>query len=143
MKDVVDLDVEVPQERLSELMADPARTAEWMDDVERCEAVAGVPGTPGSQYRLVPRKGSMVFVATVLSRDVPNELRLALESPQASVKVTSRFVPLSADRTRLISEEVFTFRGVFKIVGLFTRPAIHKAHRHHIEAFKRFAERER
>ena len=45
----------------------------------------------------------MVFVATVIARDLPNELRLRLDATQASVLVTGRLRALSSERTRLIS----------------------------------------
>ena len=144
MTSVVDLEIDVPQARLAELHANPELSTEWMDDVERYEAVAGQPGMPGSQYRLLPKTGAMVFVATVISRNLPNELRLQLDATQVRVSVTARFVALSAERTRLISEQVFRFRGLFnRVIGVLAGGAIRKAHRRHMEAFKRFAERTR
>lgn len=140
MKSVVELDVSVPQGRLSELFLNPELSTEWMDDVERYEAISGEPGMPGSQYRLVPKSGSMVFVATVISRSLPGEASLQLDTSSVTVSVTGRFVPLSPDRTRLLSEEVFRFKGLYnKLFGYLARGAITKAHRRHMEAFKRFA----
>ena len=144
MMSVVDLEIDVPQARLAELHANPELSTEWMDDVERYEALAGQPGMPGSQYRLVPKTGSMVFVATVISRNLPNELRLQLDATQVGVSVTARFVAVSPQRTRLTSEQVFRFRGLLhRALGRFAGGAIRKAHRRHMEAFKRFAERVR
>ena len=144
MTSVVDLEIDVPQARLAELHANPELSTEWMDDVERYEAVAGQPGMPGFQYRLVPKTGSMVFVATVVSRNLPNELRLQLDATHVGVSVTARFLAVSPQRTRLTSEQVFRFRGLlYRALGLVAGRAIRKAHRRHMEAFKRFAERVR
>jgi hypothetical protein len=141
MKSIVELDIQVPQERLATLFADPENNMKWMDDLDRYEPVSGQPGLPGSKYRLVPKKGKMVFVATVLSRDLPNESRLSLDASNVAVSITGRFVALSPEKTRLISEEVFSFKGlVSKFFGFFAQGAIRKAHRRHMEAFKRFAE---
>ena len=83
----------------------------------------------------------MIFVATVLTRKMPDELRPRLDSPAASVTVEGRLHALSDRKTKLISEETFTFRGAFgKILGLLARGAIKRAHRRHMEAFKRFVE---
>jgi hypothetical protein len=58
--------------------------------------------------------------------------------------VNVRFVALSSERTRLISEEVFRFKGLFnKVFGFLAQRSIKKAHRRHMEAFKRFAEASR
>lgn len=144
MKSVIELEVNVPQARLAELFANPEHSPRWMDDLARYEPISGAPGMPGSRYRLVPKKGGMVFVGTVIARDLPARAQVQLDGPGVAVAVTGRFEPLAADRTRLISEEVFQFRGVVgKVFGLFARPAIRAAHRRHMEAFKRFAEQGR
>ena len=74
MKSVVELDVSIPQGRLSELFLNP---------------------------------------------------ELKLDTSSVTVSVTGRFVPFSPDRTRLLSEEVFRFKGLFnKLLGYLARGAI-------------------
>jgi hypothetical protein len=143
MKSVVELDVNVPQAKLAELFADPRRNPEWMDDLERIEPLEGDLGSPGSTYRLVPKEGRLIFVAQVVSRDLPTQARLVLDAPNVSVFVTGKFEALSERATRLISEEIFCFKGLFGgLVSIFARRAIKSAHRRHMESFKRFAERQ-
>jgi hypothetical protein len=143
MKSIVELDINLAQDKLAALLTDPTKSTAWMDDIERYEPVRGEPGTPGSQYRLVPKKGSMVFLATVISRDLPNESRLRLEASSVVVSITARFGAVSRDRARLVSEQVFEFKGLLnKIFGLLATPVIKKAHRQHMAAFKRFAEQQ-
>jgi hypothetical protein len=141
MKSVIELEIDAPRGRVAELFADPRRNPEWMDDVARIEAVSGVLGNPGSSYRLVPKRGNLTFVATVVARKLPDELRLSLDSPTVAVAVEARLLALSDRKTKLISEEVFTFKGTFgTILGFVARRAIKRAHRRHMEAFKRFVE---
>jgi hypothetical protein len=142
VKSTVEVNIDLPQRRLAALFADPTFSTKWMDDIERYEPVSGQPGAPGSKYRLVPKDGNMVFVATVIANDLPNESRLVLEAPNVTVAITARYVAVSPHASRLVSEEVFTFKSLAgKIMGLFAGPAIRKVHRRHMEAFKRFAER--
>jgi uncharacterized protein YndB with AHSA1/START domain len=144
MKNVIELDINLPRERVAALFADPRNTTKWMDDVERYEPISGEPGMPGSTYRLVPKTGKMVFVATVISRQLPDEARLTLDASSVAVSVTGTFVAVSPDRTRLVSEEVFSFKGLFnKLFGFVAQSSIRNAHRRHMEAFKRFAEQQR
>lgn len=83
----------------------------------------------------------MVVVATVIARNLPTELRLSLDAYNATVSVKGTLVALSSQRTKLISEEVFRFKGLFnKVFGFLAQGAIRKAHRRHMESFKRFAE---
>jgi hypothetical protein len=89
----------------------------------------------------VPKKGKMVFVATVLARNLPTESHLSLEASNVTVSVKGTLVALSSDRTRLTSEEVFSFKKpINRVFGFLARGAIRNAHRRHMEAFKRFAE---
>ena len=144
MKSVIELEIDVPQARLATLFADPQQNTKWMDDVDRVETISGQLGLPGSKYRLVPKKGKMVFVATVLARNLPSGSHLSLEASNVTVSVKGLFGALSLDRTRLTSEEVFSFKGpLSKVVGFLAQGAIRRAHRRHMEAFKRFAEAHR
>ena len=141
MEDVVEIDIDVPQAKLAELYSNPENNTKWMDDVETYEPLSGEPGMPGSTYRLIPKKGKMIFLATVVAQNLPHELRLSLDAYNVTVSVKGTLVPLSSERTRLISEEEFRFKGLFnRIFGVLAQSAIRKAHRRHMEAFKRFAE---
>ena len=58
------------------------------------------------------------------------------------IAITDTFEALSANKTRLVSEEVFGFRGLFNTVfGFLALQTIRKNHRRHMGGFKRFAER--
>jgi hypothetical protein len=140
-KNVVEVDIQVPQARLAGLFADPAKFTRWMHDMARVEPVSGELGMPGSRFRMVPKEGDWVFVATVLERNLPSEVDLDLDAEKLNISTKAFFQPLSADRTRLRHEQVFTFKGFFnKLLGAVARPAMRKAQRRHMEGFKRFAE---
>jgi hypothetical protein len=144
MKSIVEVDIDAPQAEVATLFTDPRRNTAWMDDVDRVEPVAGQLGVPGSKYRLVPKTGGMVFTATVLTRNLPDEAQLSLEASKVTVGASARFVATGPRTTHLISEQVFRFRGLgAKIFGFLARSAIRKAHRRHMEAFKHFAEAQR
>lgn len=141
MKSVVEIEIRVPQARVADLYADPSQNTKWMDDVERMEPISGELGAVGSKYRLVPRKGDMVFVVTVLAKNLPAELHLSLEARNVTISVKGLFTALSPTNTRLTHEQIYGFRGLlYKVVGFLGRRGIKKAQRRHMEAFKRFAE---
>jgi len=141
MESVVELEINVGVERLAELFADPRNNPLWMDDLEKIEPISGQLGYPGSTYRLVPKRGPFTFIATVVSRDLPSKLALTLDAPSVSVSILATLQQLSDTRSRLISREIFKFKGIAsRVLGLFSRRAIRAAHRHHMEGFKRFAE---
>jgi hypothetical protein len=143
MKSVLEFDIQAPRDKVAELFADPANNPNWMNDLDRCEPIGGSPGMPGSTYRMVPKKGDMVFVATVLSRDLPQEVRLRLDGKGVVVSITDRFRATSPGVTTMYSEEEFRFKTWFsRLFGFVAQRSIRNAHRRHMESFKHFAEQQ-
>ena len=141
MRSNIVVDIDAPKHIAAALYADPRNNTAWMDDVERCEPVTGEQGMPGSSYRLIPRDGKHTFTATVVGRNLPYELKLSLDSPTVKVDVQAHFTTLPDGRPRMASDETIQFkRPLSRAFGLLVRPVIHKAHRHHMQAFKNFAE---
>jgi len=141
MKSVVEVEINAPQQKVAELHADPRNNPKWMHDIARYESVSGEVGMPGSKYRLVPKTGDMIFLATVIECNLPNELKLHLEAEDVSVEVTAKFIAISSRKTKLVSEQVFTFKGMgSESVDLEIENAIKTAHHNHMEGFKLFAE---
>jgi hypothetical protein len=113
-----------------------------MNDLARCEPISGSFGTTGSTYRMVPKTGDMVFVATVVSRNLPDEVKLRLDGKNVVVSITDRFSLSPSGTTRLRSVEEFRFPSVLgRLFGFLAQRSIRKAHRSHMAAFKQFAER--
>lgn len=55
--------------------------------------------------------------------------------------VTGKFFALTHNRTKFISEEIFTYKCLLnQIFGLLMQRSIKNVHRKHISGFKRFAE---
>jgi hypothetical protein len=140
MRSVIQLDINAPQPLVSALFMDPANAPKWMHDLARIEFITGESGEPGSTYRMVPKRNDRVFVATVLAKE-PERSQLSLDSPTATVAITATFRKLVDSKTQLVSEEIFRFKGlVATVLGFVAMPAIKRAHRRHIQSFKRFAE---
>lgn len=141
MKSVVKVDVDASADAIAAVLADPKSSPKWMDDVKRVEGVSGRTGSVGSRFRLVPKQGSRVFVATVTARDLPTRYRLSLEAPDLTVAVANQLIKLSNRRTRLISEEEFRFKSAFsRAFGFVTRMAIRRTHQRRMIALKHYVE---
>jgi hypothetical protein len=141
VKSVVEVEIDRQLQEVAELFANPRNNLKWMHDVKSYEPLSGEQGMPGSTYRLVPKEGDMIFLATVVERNLPDELRVNLEASTVDIAMTGRMVPLSPTRTKLISEEVFTFKSSDnETVASSVKDAIKANHRRHIEDFKHFAE---
>ena len=140
MKDVVIVEIDAPRPAVAKLFADPGNNPKWMEDLARYEPLSGRQGMPGSTYRLAQQDGKLTFTATVVARDLPREIRLALDSPSVAVAIRTAFSKHD-NRTLLVSTEHFKFKGLFgPITGWFAKRSIHRAHARQMDAFKRFAE---
>jgi len=138
IKSVVELEINVPQDKLAELYADPDNNKKWMDDLDLYEPISGEPGMVGSKYRFGQNGNrKMVFVATVTARNLPDEVKLTLDAPNVQVSVTVKFYALTPEMTKFISEEVFLLEG---IINEMVEKGIKDTHRRHMVAFKHFAE---
>ena len=142
MKSVFEIEVNVPQEKLAELFAEPENYKKWMGDLEGFEIISGKPGMLGLKYRLMQKNGNKKtdFIATVTASNLPNEFSMTIQEPDvAQVSVTGQFVALSADKTKLISKEEFKFKGISnKIGGLLYQQSIKGDHHHYTMNFKHF-----
>lgn len=82
-----------------------------------------------------------MFVAMVVERNLPDELKQDLRAPDVDVTVTTTVIALSPAQTKLLSEQVFTFKGVDEVtVSPTVEDAIKAVHRRHIQDFKHFVE---
>ena len=142
MRSVAVVEIDAPRESVAERYADPRNNERWMTDLERFEALAGDPGTPGSRYRLISDQPHLNFVVTVVERRLPESVKLRLEAPSLSIDVHVTFAAIRGEKTRLESTEVFRFKGLFgRAMSLFARKSIQAAHRQQMDAFKAYAER--
>ena len=142
MRSIAVVDIDAPRESVAERYADPRNNEKWMTDLERFEALAGDPGMPGSRYRLISDQPHLNFVVTVVERRLPESVKLRLEAPSLSIDVHVTFVGVAGEQTRMKSEEVFHFKGIFgRGMSLFARKSIQGAHQQQMNAFKAYAER--
>ena len=141
MKSKVEVEINKPLPEVADLFFNPANNPKWMEDLERYEPVSGEQGRLGSAYRLIPKKGNMIFLATVVAQSA-DEVKLNFEASNVRVLIKGKLVALPAARTKLISEEEFIFKGLFNsLFGFLVQKSIKAVHRHHIQNFKRFAEK--
>ena len=143
MKYTFETEINAPIEKVAELVGSPDHRKEWMEGLESDEHVSGTPGMPGAKSRLVFKTGNVTItmIGTVTSRNLPDELSETFEASNVLTFVKNRFVALSPQKTKYVSEQEFRFKGIFnKVVGFLLQGEFKKQTREHMEGFKRFAE---
>ncbi len=144
MKYTVEIEINLPIGRVIELFDDPNNLKKWQPGLLKFETVSGTPGQPGAKSRLVFKmgKGEMEMIETVTVRNLPEEFSGTYEAKNVFNIVKNRFLALSENKTKYISENEFQFKGFMKLIGFFMPGAFKKQSQKYLQLFKEFAEKE-
>ncbi|MDZ4722758.1 MAG: SRPBCC family protein [candidate division Zixibacteria bacterium] len=144
MKYSVNIDINLPRERVVELFDNPDNLKKWMEGLLSFEHLSGVPGKPGAKSRLKFQMGNreIEMIETITVRNLPDEFSGTFEAKGVFNVVTIKFVPVSANQTKYISEQEFQFSGMMKAMGFLMPGAFKKQSMKYLTAFKNFAENE-
>lgn len=154
MRYTVSLEIDLPRERVAQLLADPEHLPKWLRGMVVHEPLNGVHGHVGTRSRVVLRTGGQEFEATeTITRREPVDLQ---RIPAETVVHFEREVvgkgmwSSTADRltekgpstTLWESENEYRFSGVLmRLVGLLMPGTFRKQSLQHMKDFKAFAER--
>ena len=144
MRYTFETEINASREKVAELAGNPANRLKWMDGLKSDEQISGTPGMPGAMSRLVFQTGKMEITmnGTVTAWNLPDAFSETMDASNAFITITSRFVALSPQKTKYISEQDYNFKGVLnKIVGFLLQAEFKKQALTHVENFKRFAEK--
>lgn len=141
MKFSLHVDINLPRDKVVDLFTDPENRLEWVPDLLELEPLKGVPCQPGSQCRLVYRQGSreIEVVETVTERKLPERF----VSTYTSENMVSHMISSFEDRgetTRWHTENVFSGRGMFKLLPWLIPGAFRKRTLLLMQHFKDYAE---
>lgn len=138
----VDIDIDLPRDKVVELMDSPESLPKWLRGLELFEPIAGEPGQVGSTSKFVVKSGSrsIEMVETITKRDLPDEFNCTYDTKGVHNIVNNRFVEKGPNQTQWISENEFQLGGFMKIIGFFFKGAFPKQSLAHMKDFKAFAE---
>ena len=153
MKYTVSIEIALPREEVTQLLADPAHMPKWLRGLVLHEPLSGVHGQVGTRSRVVLQMGEQKFegIETITRRE-PADLR---GIPKGSVvyyerdivgegmwsAARERLTEASPDTTLWVSENEYRFSGLLmRLVGLLMPGAFRKQSLQHMQDFKAFAE---
>lgn len=142
MKYQTEIEINQPIDKVIKLFDNPENMKKWMEGLQSFEHLSGTPGQPGAKSKLKFKMGNreMEMIETIKVRNLPGEFSGTYESKGGLNIVTNRFVKLSENKTRQITEQEFQFKGVMKIMAVLMKGAFIKQSKKYGEAFKKFAE---
>ncbi|PTY37797.1 hypothetical protein BGP77_15075 [Saccharospirillum sp. MSK14-1] len=141
MKYSVHVDIKRPRDEVVELFDNPDHLPTWQPDLIELEPIAGIPGQPDSQVRLVYRMGKreMEMIETVLERHLPERIAMRFETSGMSNQMVNRFEDLGGS-TRWHADNEFIGTGWMKLMTWFLPGAFRKESLKTMRRFKKFVE---
>lgn len=142
MKFSESIEIDQPVEVVAGLFANPDHLDQWMDGFKNIEHLSGVPGTQGAKSRLTFQTGKrkMEMTETITAIDLPKEMNVTYDTGKVFNIVENRFEKLPENRTRIVVDTEYRFKGIMKLIPLLMSGVFKKQTRKYLVDFKEFAE---
>lgn len=144
MKYAVHIDIDRPIKEVVEKFDNPNNLKKWMEGFQSIEPISGPPGQVGSKSKIVFQMGKrrMEMQETILTRNLPHELAFVYNVNGMNNIVRNKFESLGENKTRVINDQEFQFKGFMKVMGWLIPGVFKKQSMKYLVAFKKFVESE-
>ena len=142
MKYELEIDIDLPRERVVELFDDPDNLKKWQPELVSFDHLDGEPGEPGARSRMVYKMGNkeVEMIETIATRNLPDAFSATYEAKGVHNRVDNRFIDLGDGRTRWLFETEFRFRGLMWLMSTLMPGMFRKQSLKFMQQFKDFAE---
>nr|WP_294937246.1 SRPBCC family protein [uncultured Flavobacterium sp.] len=143
MKYTCEIEINQPIDKVIELFDNPDNLKKWMEGLQSFEHLSGEPGQPGAKSRMKFKMGrrEMEMIETITVRDLPDEFSGTYVMDGVFNIVKNKFVPLSYNKTKYVTEQEFQFHNpLMKLLGFLMPGMFKKQSMKFLESFKKFAE---
>ncbi len=140
----LELEINLPRERVIELFLDPENLSKWQPDLVSFETIGnGDPREVGAKSRQIHRMGNreVESIETITVHNPPEEFAATYEADGVWNLIENRFIEVSESHTKWILQSECKFSNVFMRLlasvapGMFKKQALT-----FMEQFKAFAE---
>ncbi|MFN2260578.1 MAG: SRPBCC family protein [Psychroflexus sp.] len=144
MKYKVEIDIDLPRRKLVELFDSQENMFKWMKGLQDVKHLEGEPGEPDGKSELHFKMGNreMIMIETITKRNLPQEISGTYKMGTTLNIQRTLFVETSENSTKMISENKFQMKGVFRIMGWLMPSLFKKQTQKYLTDFKNFAESE-
>ncbi len=143
MRYQIEMDIDLPRERVLELFLDPESLAKWQPGFLRLEHISGEePRGVGTKSRHVQKMGNreLETIETITVNDYPNRFSATYEAGNVCNLIDNRFVEAGDFKTHWILQSEFQCSGFMRLVALVAPGMFKKRTREFMQHFKNFAE---
>ena len=143
MRYQLEQEIDLPRERVVELMLNHQNLTKWQPDLLRVEHLSGVPGQVGAKTKQVNRQGNgeLEIIETITVRSPPEELCATYEAGSVWNLIECRFYDIGVNRTKWVLTSDFRSTNIMmKLMTIFTPGMFRKQTTKFMNRFKEFAE---
>ena len=144
MRYQLELDIDLPRERVIELFLDPESLPKWQPDLVSFEPLGGKePREVGAKSRQVHRMGrrEVEIIETITVHDYPDAFSATYEADGVWNLVENRFVDVGGQKTHWILDTQFKCSGLIRLMAFFMPGMFKKQTRTFMNRFKEYAEK--
>lgn len=144
MKYQVEMIIDLPKEKVTELICNPNNMSKWQEGFVEMEHVKGSPGEAGgvSKMRYKMGKREIEMVETIESINLPHAFTMIYESDMAWNRHVDTFEDVDGGtKTLWKANNEFRFKGVMKLMAWMMKGMFKKQSLKFMNDFKNFAEK--
>lgn len=144
MKYKLEIEINLPRERVIELFDNPDNMKYWQEGFVSFEPQSGTPGEAGAKSLVKYKIGNreMEMIETIKKKDLPDEFSGSYETKGLKNEIKNFFIEMGPNKTKWISENEFKASGLAKLYAFFMPGAFKKQSFKYMKNFKAFAENE-
>lgn len=144
MKYEVEIDINLPREKVIELMDNEENLYKWQEGLKSFEHKSGTPGQEGAVSDLVfeTKKRKIEMTETITKRNFPDEFWAVYEAKGVWNEVKNTFIVTSPNTTKWKSENEFKCKGAIAVMAFLMPSAFKKQSLKYMTDFKNFAEKQ-
>jgi len=142
MKYTVEIDIDLPREKVIELFDNPDNMKHWQEGFISLEHLTGTPGEKDATSKLLYKMGKreIEMIETIIKRDLPNEFSATYEAKGVWNLNKNYFTGLNENTTNWKTDVEFKFKGFMKIISFLMPGSFKKQSLKFMKDFKAFAE---
>jgi uncharacterized protein YndB with AHSA1/START domain len=142
MRYQLELDIDLPRERVIEIFLDADNLQKWQPDMVSITHISGEPREAGAKNRQVHRMGKreIEMVETIMAPNPPYEYSATYEADGVWNLIENQFIDIDGQKTHWILDNEFKGTGIMKLMTFLLPWMFKKQTRTFMNLFKDFAE---
>ena len=142
MKYTVDVNINLPRERVIELFDSVDNMYKWQPELVSFEHISGEAGQEGAKSKMLYKMGKreVEMIETITSRNLPDEFSGTYDAKGVHNIIENRFIVVNPETTQWVVTSEFQFKGMMKLMGTLMPRAFRKQTCKFMDRFKAFAE---